>query len=173
MGYPTVESHPWRPRITSIGADLSPVDCDSPCCFLHLSKKTQGSAIYPAELGPLTGLSHRLPPAYCSEWCPPPRRGRAGQFSSTNSTTSELSFTPEADDHGRVLTCRAHNPRIPDSALEDKFKMNVHCKGSGRDVCTELFANCLLDQVTRAAAAAAAARPAGSARPGHSCPTVI
>ncbi|KAG7303688.1 hypothetical protein JYU34_012242 [Plutella xylostella] len=25
MGYPTVESHPWRPRITSIGADLSPV----------------------------------------------------------------------------------------------------------------------------------------------------
>ncbi|KAG7307037.1 hypothetical protein JYU34_007168 [Plutella xylostella] len=71
MGYPTVESHPWRPRITSIGADLSPVTV-TPRVVSHIFPKRR-------RAGSLTGLSHRLPPAYCSEWCPPPRRGRAGQ----------------------------------------------------------------------------------------------
>ncbi|XP_063231434.1 nephrin-like isoform X2 [Bacillus rossius redtenbacheri] len=38
---------------------------------------------------------------------------------------SILSFVPGIDDDGKYLTCRAENPAIPDSALEDKWHLNV------------------------------------------------
>ncbi|XP_063231784.1 protein turtle homolog A-like [Bacillus rossius redtenbacheri] len=38
---------------------------------------------------------------------------------------SILSFVPVIDDDGKYLTCRAENPAIPDSALEDKWRLNV------------------------------------------------
>jgi neural cell adhesion molecule len=37
-----------------------------------------------------------------------------------------LTFAPVIDDDGKYLTCRAENPSIPDSALEDKWRLNVH-----------------------------------------------
>ncbi|CAH1392897.1 unnamed protein product [Nezara viridula] len=43
-----------------------------------------------------------------------------------NQSVSFLSFVPVIDDDGKYLTCRAENPWIPDSALEDKWKLNVH-----------------------------------------------
>uniref|UniRef100_A0A1B6C6V9 Uncharacterized protein n=1 Tax=Clastoptera arizonana TaxID=38151 RepID=A0A1B6C6V9_9HEMI len=42
-----------------------------------------------------------------------------------NQSVSILSFKPHIDDDGKYLTCRAENPSIPDSALEDKWKLNV------------------------------------------------
>nr|CAD7437683.1 unnamed protein product [Timema bartmani] len=40
---------------------------------------------------------------------------------------SILTFVPVIDDDGKYLTCRAENPSIPESALEDKWRLNVHC----------------------------------------------
>lgn len=53
----------------------------------------------------------------------------AFQFSEQNNQSlSILTFAPVIDDDGKYLTCRAENPSIPDSALEDKWRLNVHCK---------------------------------------------
>ncbi|XP_015190919.1 PREDICTED: hemicentin-1 [Polistes dominula] len=41
-------------------------------------------------------------------------------------TMSVLSFVPSIDDDGKYLTCRAENPVIPDSAMEDKWRLEVH-----------------------------------------------
>ncbi|XP_058467805.1 titin [Malaya genurostris] len=43
-----------------------------------------------------------------------------------NQSLSVLSFTPTVDDDGKYLTCRAENPLIPDSAIEDKWRLVVH-----------------------------------------------
>lgn len=42
-----------------------------------------------------------------------------------NQSLSVLTFVPVIDDDGKYLTCRAENPFIPDSALEDKWRLNV------------------------------------------------
>ncbi|KAK6638830.1 hypothetical protein RUM43_007099 [Polyplax serrata] len=39
---------------------------------------------------------------------------------------SILSLIPVIDDDGKYLTCRAENPVIQESALEDKWRLNVH-----------------------------------------------
>lgn len=41
---------------------------------------------------------------------------------------SIMSFKPTVEDDGKYLTCRAENPPIENSALEDKWRLNVHCK---------------------------------------------
>ncbi|XP_049877569.1 nephrin-like [Pectinophora gossypiella] len=47
-------------------------------------------------------------------------------FSGNNSTTSLLSFIPEAEDHDQMLVCRADNPRVPLAIIEDRWRLNVH-----------------------------------------------
>ncbi|KAG8181047.1 hypothetical protein JTE90_029399 [Oedothorax gibbosus] len=42
-----------------------------------------------------------------------------------NSTISRLQFRPTNEEHGKMLVCRAHNPETPDSALEDRWELNV------------------------------------------------
>ncbi|XP_067207979.1 neural cell adhesion molecule 2-like isoform X2 [Linepithema humile] len=42
-----------------------------------------------------------------------------------NQTLSILSFMPTIEDDGKYLTCRAENPVISDSALEDKWRLDV------------------------------------------------
>lgn len=54
---------------------------------------------------------------------------RVLQFSETsNITLSVLTFTPTMEDDGKYLTCRAENPIVPESAIEDRWRLNVHCK---------------------------------------------
>ncbi|XP_015921092.1 neural cell adhesion molecule 2 [Parasteatoda tepidariorum] len=43
-----------------------------------------------------------------------------------NATISVFSFTPTPEDHGHYVTCRAENPLIPGSGIEDGWKMEVH-----------------------------------------------
>ncbi|XP_031784662.1 hemicentin-1 [Nasonia vitripennis] len=45
-----------------------------------------------------------------------------------NQSLSVLSFVPSIDDDGKYLTCRAENPNIPNSALEDKWHLDVQYK---------------------------------------------
>lgn len=46
--------------------------------------------------------------------------------SENNQSISILEFVPGIDDDGKYLTCRAENPLIPNSALEDKWYLDVH-----------------------------------------------
>ncbi|XP_045776317.1 nephrin-like [Maniola jurtina] len=55
-----------------------------------------------------------------------PLRKKARNFSDTNTTTSILTFVPEAEDHDSNLVCRAENPRVANSAIEDTWRLNVH-----------------------------------------------
>ncbi|XP_047536861.1 hemicentin-1-like [Vanessa tameamea] len=50
----------------------------------------------------------------------------AKNFSENNETLSVLSLVPGVEDDGKYLTCRAENKHIPDSAIEDKWRLNVH-----------------------------------------------
>ncbi|XP_068619221.1 neural cell adhesion molecule 2-like [Battus philenor] len=50
----------------------------------------------------------------------------AKNFSENNETLSVLSLVPGVEDDGKFLTCRAENKHIPDSAIEDKWRLNVH-----------------------------------------------
>ena len=48
--------------------------------------------------------------------------------SQLNRTVSTLRLTPQPEDHGVVFTCRVENPSLPNSVLEENYKLNVHCK---------------------------------------------
>lgn len=52
------------------------------------------------------------------------------QFSENpdNQSLSVLTFTPSIEDDGTHLTCRAANPHIENSEIEDKWFLVVHCK---------------------------------------------
>lgn len=41
---------------------------------------------------------------------------------------SIISFRPLVEDDGRYLTCRAENPALGNSAIEDKWRLNVQCE---------------------------------------------
>lgn len=43
-----------------------------------------------------------------------------------NSTISTLLYSPKVDDSGMVLSCRAENPRLPNSALVDSWTLDIY-----------------------------------------------
>ena len=50
------------------------------------------------------------------------------QYSENGMSVSILRWTPDAEDEGKYLTCRAENRHLPETAIEDKWKLKVHCK---------------------------------------------
>ena len=49
--------------------------------------------------------------------------GEDGNISST-----VLSFRPEKEDDQKFLSCQARNQLLPDTAVEDQWKITVYCK---------------------------------------------
>ena len=45
-----------------------------------------------------------------------------------NVATTTVIFIPSKEDEGKFLTCRAENIHIPTKAVEDQWKIQVHCK---------------------------------------------
>jgi hypothetical protein len=43
-------------------------------------------------------------------------------------STSTLTYTPQANDSGKILHCRATNPEMERGILEDAWELNVQCK---------------------------------------------
>ncbi|CAH0689953.1 unnamed protein product [Spodoptera exigua] len=69
------------------------------------------------------------PEAYVTWWKNNRQLKRmAKNFSENNETLSVLSLVPSVEDDGKYLTCRAENKHIQDSAIEDKWRLNVHCE---------------------------------------------
>ncbi|XP_028031278.1 hemicentin-1 [Bombyx mandarina] len=67
------------------------------------------------------------PEAYVTWWKNNRQLKRmAKNFSENNETLSVLSLVPGVEDDGKYLACRAENKHIPDSAIEDKWRLNVH-----------------------------------------------
>ncbi len=49
-------------------------------------------------------------------------------------STSTLTYTPQANDSGKILHCRATNPEMERGILEDAWELNVQCKADKPDV---------------------------------------
>ena len=45
-----------------------------------------------------------------------------------NTTESVLNFQPRVEHIGKVLSCRARNPLIENSAVEDNWELAVSCE---------------------------------------------
>ncbi len=45
-----------------------------------------------------------------------------------NVTLSVITYVPSVRDAGKYMSCRAENPEIPDAALEDGWKLEIHCE---------------------------------------------
>ena len=52
--------------------------------------------------------------------------GETGQ--GENVSRSVLRFTPEKEDDQKFLSCRARNELIPNTAVEDQWKITVYCE---------------------------------------------
>ncbi|RZF47478.1 hypothetical protein LSTR_LSTR007405 [Laodelphax striatellus] len=69
------------------------------------------------------------PPATISWWKNgQPVRGHTRETTSAdgNVTLGTLTVVPQAEDSGQILTCRASNPHLPSTALEDNWILNVY-----------------------------------------------
>ena len=58
-----------------------------------------------------------------------PDEGRVTASLSGETTTSSLVFRPRPEDSGKTLHCRATNPQIHRGILQDKWQLDVQCKG--------------------------------------------
>ncbi|GFY37497.1 ig-like domain-containing protein [Trichonephila inaurata madagascariensis] len=68
------------------------------------------------------------PPAVISWWMGSSRlkHNKDTVSADGNFTSSVLTFRPSIEDNGRQLTCRAENPLIAGSALDDTWDLEIH-----------------------------------------------
>ena len=55
-------------------------------------------------------------------------------------TKSTIYFTPSTKDHGKILACRAENPLMSDSGIDDNWSITVYCElcDNGKNVIIQL-----------------------------------
>ncbi|XP_054714539.1 nephrin-like [Uloborus diversus] len=66
------------------------------------------------------------PRAQLTWWIDNKRIQSGKETFSDNLTSSSLSFLPKAEDNGKILSCRAQNPSISTSAIEDGWTLTVY-----------------------------------------------
>jgi hypothetical protein len=54
-------------------------------------------------------------------------------------TNSVIKYVPERSDNGMRITCRAENPEMVGSALEDEMELSVMCKLIGTNFIPKLL----------------------------------
>ena len=45
-----------------------------------------------------------------------------------NVTLSIINYVPSVRDAGKYMSCKAENPELPDSSIEDGWKLEIHCE---------------------------------------------
>ncbi|XP_023212721.1 sialic acid-binding Ig-like lectin 14 [Centruroides sculpturatus] len=70
------------------------------------------------------------PPAHLTWWIEYKKlqSGRNTVSGDNNITTSTLTFQPSISDNGKYVSCRAENPKLRNSAIEDRWTLNIYCK---------------------------------------------
>lgn len=73
------------------------------------------------------------PPAVVTWWLGSKRLQHVTEevASHENMTISTVHFMPQAEDNGKVLSCRSDHSILPDSALEDSWLIDVYCEYAG------------------------------------------
>ncbi|GBL85764.1 Nephrin [Araneus ventricosus] len=106
--YVTVDMN-FRPLEVSIEGNRRPLSANSP---VELVCRATGSR----------------PPATITWWKGNTKMKRTKERISIDGyvTTSILIFTPTSEDSGKYLSCRAENPLIPGSAIEDGWKLDIN-----------------------------------------------
>ena len=56
-------------------------------------------------------------------------------------TKSTIYFTPTTKDHGKILACRAENPLMSDSGIDDNWSITVYCECDNCDMITRRKCN--------------------------------
>lgn len=70
---------------------------------------------------------------------------KTGNFLQTgpdhNTTTSVVTYLPSVDDEGKYITCKAQQPLVTNSFVQDEWKLEIYRKWK----CTSVFdlRNCL------------------------------
>ncbi|XP_015785668.1 kin of IRRE-like protein 3 isoform X2 [Tetranychus urticae] len=110
------------PQVSSVTVDLN---------FRPLLVKIQGDnkAFSSGKPGEVTCQAAGSRPAPTITWwlgTTRLKKTREKHSADGNITTSILTFKPSPDDTGKHLFCRAENPLIPASALEDSWKLTIH-----------------------------------------------
>lgn len=67
--------------------------------------------------------------------------------SDSNVTISTVTFTPEISDNGKHLSCRADNPSIAGSGLEEAVRLHINCKFSLSSTSTSLLSVSLVSSL--------------------------
>lgn len=108
---PTIPLSPVRPLTVKIGGPRQPFSAGS---RVQLQCSSQGSRP-PALITWKKGGSNFKNP-------------QEEMATGGNATVSLFFFTPAPEDHGHLVTCRAENPVMQGSGIEDSWKMEVHCE---------------------------------------------
>lgn len=68
---------------------------------------------------------------------------RVKEHTVRNITISVLTFVPTVEDDGRILGCRAQNPKVPGLFLEHFQNISVHCEYSSQNYNCKVIGNAI------------------------------
>ncbi|GFU41304.1 nephrin [Trichonephila clavipes] len=69
-----------------------------------------------------------------------------------NISTSILTMTPSSEDNGKFISCQADNLQIPGSAIEDSWKLEVHCSVAPARISSQSCRHCWRSPLPHASA---------------------
>lgn len=57
-----------------------------------------------------------------------PNSGKQTFYTNRNITYSSIHLSPSVEDNGKLVSCKAENPALPNSDMHDTWTLNIHCK---------------------------------------------